>query len=74
LRHFLVRIDHLPRQAWDTHGKVEKGGVSAGMLEARTLHLVLVSKGFGVGMEPTAQPTKVISYKGAALTVRLDKV
>jgi hypothetical protein len=54
--------------------KVEKGGVSAGMLEARTLHLVLVSKGFGVGMEPTAQPTKVVSYKGAALTVRLDKV
>ena len=31
-------------------------------------------KGFGVGMEPTAQPTKVVGYKGAALTVRLDKV
>eukprot|EP01046_Picozoa_sp_COSAG06_P039673 COSAG06_NODE_4719_length_4010_cov_4.228842_4_plen_57_part_00 len=54
--------------------KVEKGGVSVGMLEARTLHVVLVSKGFGVGMEPTAQPTKVVSYKGAALTVRLDEI
>ena len=42
-----------------------------GMLLNRTLNVVLVSKGFGVGMEPTAKPTQVLAYTGTPLTVKL---
>jgi hypothetical protein len=37
----------------------------------RSLHVVLVADGFGVGMEPTAKPTRAVNYTGAALSVKL---
>jgi alpha-D-xyloside xylohydrolase len=61
--------------AWDDGAKTlsvaAREGSYPGMLMTRSLHVVLVADGFGVGMEPTAKPTRVVNYTGAALSVKL---
>ena len=52
------------------HIAARKGSFQ-GMLLTRTLHVVLVRGGFGIGMEPTQAPTKSVTYTGAALTMKL---
>jgi len=42
-----------------------------GMLEQRTINLVLVGKSHGAGLEPEASPDKVVAYDGSAVTVAL---
>lgn len=60
---------------WEEATTTLRVGARAGrfptMLQTRTLHIVLVREGFGVGMEPTQEPSKTIVYTGGALTVQL---
>jgi alpha-D-xyloside xylohydrolase len=42
-----------------------------GMLRTRTFRIVLVGEGRGTGVEVTANPDKVVAYKGQKLIVRL---
>jgi alpha-D-xyloside xylohydrolase len=60
---------------WDDRARTLKiaarEGQFPGMLHNRTLHVVLVSRGFGVGMEPTGNPTQVLAYTGTSLSVKL---
>jgi alpha-D-xyloside xylohydrolase len=44
-------------------------GKFPGMLDKRTLHVVFVGDGHGVGIDPTTQPDKVVQYDGTAITV-----
>lgn len=44
-------------------------GKFPGMLAKRTLHIVFVGDGHGVGIDPTTQPDKVIQYDGTAISV-----
>ena len=45
-------------------------GEFPGMLRQRTFQVVLVHQDHGVGVEATAAPDRVVSYSGAALTVK----
>jgi len=40
----------------------------AGMLRARTFHVVFVGANHGVGMDTEAKPDRVVKYSGKALT------
>ena len=62
--------------SWDDKSKTltvsERTGESfSGMLHTRTLHVVAVAKGHGVGVTETAQPDKIISYDGHRIEVAL---
>jgi len=39
------------------------------MLQSRTFRVVFVGEGHGTSVGPTAQPDKIVSYAGSALTV-----
>ncbi len=62
-----IRLD------WDDAGRKltigERQGKFPGMLETRTIRVVLVSDNHGVGIEPTAQPDKIVEYSGKLITV-----
>ena len=63
------------RIAWDDAAETLTVGARAGsfpgMLAARTLHLVRVAPGRGVGVAPAATPDRVVAYSGAKLVVSL---
>jgi hypothetical protein len=39
------------------------------MLERRTLRVIFVKEGQGIGIDPTLQPDKVVEYSGATVNV-----
>lgn len=43
-----------------------------GMLKERTFDLVWVKRNHGVGIDPEVKPDKIIFYKGAKVTVRIE--
>jgi alpha-D-xyloside xylohydrolase len=47
----------------------ERQGKFPGMLETRTFRVVFVSDNHGVGIEPTAQPDKIVEYSGKLVAV-----
>jgi alpha-D-xyloside xylohydrolase len=49
----------------------DRKGAFPGMLQKRTLHVVLVSKNRGTGIETTEKPDRVISYDGRRQIVQL---
>ena len=49
----------------------ERQGKFPGMLEHREFHVVFVNQGHGAGIEPTAQPDKVVKYSGGQIAVVL---
>ncbi len=48
----------------------ERQGRFPGMLETRTFRVVFAAEGHGTGIGQTAQADKVVSYSGAAVTVK----
>jgi alpha-D-xyloside xylohydrolase len=48
-------------------------GTFPGMLKARTFRVVVVGKGRGAGVEVTANPDKVVSYRGEQQEVQLAR-
>ena len=58
---------------WDDAAKVltigDRQGQFPGMLQTRTFHVVFVGENHGVGIEPTAQPDKVVQYSGTKTSV-----
>jgi alpha-D-xyloside xylohydrolase len=62
----------IPIQWDDSHRKLTIGdrqGKFPGMLERRAFHVVFVGEGHGAGIDPTAQPDKVVEYSGKQITV-----
>ena len=53
------------------HIAARQGKGFPGMLASRTLNLVKVTPGKGVGLAPAAKPDKVVKYTGVAMTVKL---
>jgi alpha-D-xyloside xylohydrolase len=53
---------------WDDANRTltigQRKGSFPGMLERRTFHVVFVGEGHGTGIDPSAQPDKVIEYSG----------
>jgi alpha-D-xyloside xylohydrolase len=47
----------------------DRQGHFPGMLESRTFRVVFVGDNHGTGVEPTAQPDKVVQYSGGKVTV-----
>lgn len=47
----------------------QRKGQFPGMLKERTFHVTFVKSGHGVGINPEAKPDRVVTYRGAALTV-----
>ena len=47
----------------------DRSGDFPGMLRSRTLHIVFVSEGHGVGGGLTEAPDKTVSYSGGKLTI-----
>ena len=47
----------------------DRQGHFQGMLESRTFRVVFVGADHGTGIEPTAQPDKIVQYSGAKVTV-----
>ena len=47
----------------------ERQGKFPGMLDTRTFRVVFVSDNHGVGIEPTAQPDKIVEYSGKLIMV-----
>ena len=67
-----TRIDF----SWDDQRKTvtvsERTGIPfQGMLHTRTLHMVLVSRGHGVGVGETTSPDKTVTYVGQRIEVSL---
>ncbi len=58
---------------WDNaHSRLTIGarqGIFPGMLESRTLHVVFVREGYGVGAGMTEKPDRVVKYEGQTLNV-----
>jgi alpha-D-xyloside xylohydrolase len=58
---------------WDDEKKRltigERSGTYPGMPQARTFRVVFVREGHGIGIGQTAQPDRVVSYSGHAVTV-----
>lgn len=50
-----------------------RSGSFPGMLTSRTLHVVRVAPGHGVGVAPTETPDAVATYSGAKLVIALKK-
>ncbi|HKS83187.1 MAG TPA: glycoside hydrolase family 31 protein [Candidatus Acidoferrales bacterium] len=44
-------------------------GKFPGMLESRTFRVVFVGEGHGIGIDPSAQPDKIVQYSGQPVTV-----
>ena len=62
--------------SWDDKSKTltvadRTGAPFQGMLNTRTLHIVAVAKGHGVGVAETAQPDKIVTYVGQRIEVAL---
>jgi alpha-D-xyloside xylohydrolase len=61
------------RLDWDDAARTltigERQGKFPGMLETRTFRVVFVSDSHGVGIQPTAQPDKIVEYSGKLLAV-----
>jgi alpha-D-xyloside xylohydrolase len=59
---------------WDDAAKTltigERAGKFPGMLDTRTFHIVFVSDGHGIGIDPTDQADKTVTYSGAQIVVR----
>ena len=49
----------------------ERNGKFPGMHSSQTFHIVLVSKNHGAGVEPTANPEKIIIFAGSAMSTKL---
>ena len=47
----------------------ERQGHFPGMLETRKFHVVFVGENHGVGIEPTAQPDRIVEYSGNRVSV-----
>ena len=60
---------------WDDSSRTliigERNGKFPGMHSSQTFHIVLVSKDHGVGVEPAANPEKIIIFAGSAVSARL---
>jgi alpha-D-xyloside xylohydrolase len=58
---------------WDDAQQVltigQRKGQFPGMLEKRTIRIVLVSENHGVGIDVTDQPDKIVEYSGRQITV-----
>jgi len=52
----------------------DRGGKFPGMLETRTIRIVLVHSGHGTGGELTADADRVITYSGQAQTIQLGRM
>ena len=46
----------------------ERHGKFPGMIENRSFHIVFVHDGYGTGIDPVAQPDKVVEYSGQQVT------
>ena len=57
----------------DANGTLSVGarnGSFDGMLHTRTVRVVFVAEGHGVGLEPEGSPDHVVAYSGAAMTIK----
>jgi alpha-D-xyloside xylohydrolase len=58
---------------WDEAGQRlsigDRRGQFPGMLDTRTLRVVFVAPGHGVGASPTGQPDRVVQYSGKSITI-----
>ena len=57
----------------DANGTLTIGARSGsfdGMLQTRTVRVVFVAEGHGAGLEPEASPDHIVTYSGAAMTIK----
>jgi alpha-D-xyloside xylohydrolase len=59
---------------WDDGAKTltigARAGKFPGMLETRTFRIVFVGAGHGIGIDPTEQADKIVTYSGAQIVLR----